>query len=283
MVIRKLAAAMFAAMLFSACTEHAEQPNSAAAAPQVTLAEQPPPVETAPPASPIPNLQNEILDDRSKQTTSPLGTFDFKNYTYKLPRGWQNPDSDEITLTNGRIEPVAVDTDLGMDPDELAERKSRRRIGMSYVTTKYFDVTGDGEDEAFVICKVETTGSAIPQIVYVFTWKDGKPELIWPFRTGDRADGGLKDVRGEDGELIVELYGQDRFLLGDTETSKITDDEEQLCCPLFFTRTRYKWNGKNFQMQGKRLTFPVADPAATPVENMAELVEKNAAAKKRNR
>jgi hypothetical protein len=170
-----------------------------------------------------------------------------------------------------------------MDPDELAERKSRRRIGMSYVTTKYFDVTGDGEDEAFVICKVETTGSAIPQIVYVFTWKDGKPELIWPFRTGDRADGGLKDVRGEDGELIVELYGQDRFLLGDTETSKITDDEEQLCCPLFFTRTRYKWNGKNFLMQGKRLTFPVADPAATPVENMAELVEKNAAAKKRNR
>ena len=283
MVIEKLAAVLFAATLFSACTRPAEQANSVPAPVATQAAEIAQATPAEPPASPIPNLQTEILDDRNKQTSSPLGTFDFKNYTYKLPRGWQNPDSDEITLTNGRIEPVAVDTDLGMDPDELAERKSRRRIGMSYVATKYFDVTGDGQDEAFVICKVETTGSAIPQIVYVFTWKDEKPELIWPFRTGDRADGGLKDVRGEDGELVVELYGQDRFLLGDTETSKITDDEEQLCCPLYFTRTHYKWNGKNFQLQGKRLTFPVADPSAAPVENMAELVNEKNAPKKRLR
>ena len=99
------------------------------------------------------------------------------------------------------------------------------------------DVTGDGEDEAVVILKIETGGSAIPQLVYVFTWKDGKPELIWPFRTGDRADGGLKDVRAENGQLVIELYGQDRFILGQTETGKITDDREQLCCPTYFTRS----------------------------------------------
>jgi hypothetical protein len=274
MVNEKLAAVLCAAMLFSACTRPAEQANIT---PDPTAANTPafsPPEAAESPASSIPNLQAEILDDRNKQTSSPLGTFDFKNHTYPLPRGWQNPDSAEITLTNGRIEPVAVDTDIGMDPDEIAERKSRRRIGMSFVTAKYLDVTGDGEDEALVVLKVETTGSAIPQIVYVFTWKDGQPELIWPFRTGDRADGGLKDLRAENGELVVELYGQDRFLLGDTETSKITDDEEQLCCPLFFTRSRYKWNGKNFQLQGKRLTFPTNDPSATPIENMMEIVEK---------
>ncbi|HMJ09286.1 MAG TPA: hypothetical protein VK468_09795 [Pyrinomonadaceae bacterium] len=233
-----------------------------------------------PDASQIPNLQAELLDERGKTTASPLGTFDFKNYTYPLPRGWQNPDSADMTLTNGRVAPVAVDTDLGMDPDELAERKSRRRIGMSYVTTKFFDVTGDGQDEAFVVLKVETTGSAIPQIVYVYTWKDDKPELIWPIRTGDRADGGLKDLRGENGELVIELYGQDRFVLGDTETSKITDDEEQLCCPTYFTRSRYKWNGKDFLMQGKRLTFPTADPSQPPVENMMEIIEKQKGGKK---
>ena len=144
MVIEKLAAVLFAATLFSACTRPAEQANSVPAPVATQAAEIAQATPAEPPASPIPNLQTEILDDRNKQTSSPLGTFDFKNYTYKLPRGWQNPDSDEITLTNGRIEPVAVDTDLGMDPDELAERKSRRRIGMSYVATKYFDVTGDG-------------------------------------------------------------------------------------------------------------------------------------------
>jgi hypothetical protein len=143
---------------------------------------------------------------------------------------------------------------------------------MSYVTTKYLDVTGDGQDEAIVILKVETEGSAIPQIGYVFTWMDSKPELIWPFRTGDRADGGLKDVRSENGMMIVELYGQDRFILGQTETGKITGDEEQLCCPLYFTRSSYKWNGNAFLMQGKRLTYSMSDKTAPPLENYGDKV-----------
>jgi hypothetical protein len=136
-----------------------------------------------------------------------------------------------------------------MSDEMRAEAKASRRIGMSYVTTRFIDLTGDGKDEAVVILKVETAGSAIPQLVYVYEWKDGKPELIWNFRTGDRADGGLKDIRVENGVVVVELYGQDRFLLGETETSKITGDEEQLCCPLFFTRTNYKWNGRTFLLQ----------------------------------
>lgn len=230
---------------------------------------------TATPTPAPPDLQAELLDDRNKTTQSPLGTFDFKNHTYELPRGWQNPDgTTEITLVNGKVAPVEAATSEDMDPETKAAVKAERRIGMSYVTTKYFDITGDGEDEALVILKIETAGSAIPQLVYVFTWKDGKPELIWPFRTGDRADGGLKDLRAENGELVVELYGRDRFILGQTETGKITGDEEQLCCPTFFTRSRYKWNGKNFLMQGKRLTFSVEDPNAAPQENLIEQIEK---------
>ena len=77
-------------------------------------------------------------------------------------------------------------------------------------------------------------------------------------------------MRVENGLVVVELYGQDRFLLGQTETGKIGDDREQLCCPTYFTRTLYKWNGNAFTMQGKRLTFPMNDPKATPVENMGE-------------
>ena len=234
-----------------------------------------PSIQPIPSSSPArPNLQSEFLDDRFKSSRSPLASIDFKNYSYPLPHGWQNPDGSDLTLVNGKLDPVSADTDLGMDPEEAAEAKSQRRIGGSYVTTRFFDVTGDGEDEAFVIIKIETTGSAIPQIVYVFTYGQDKPELIWYFRTGDRADGGLKDIRSENDQLVVELFGQDRFLLGGIETSKITDDYEQICCPTFFTRSFYKWNGKTFQIQGKRLTFSVADPKSPPVENMSELVEK---------
>ena len=202
----------------------------------------------------LPNLQTEILNGKNNTTDSPIGKFDFKNYTYPLPRGWQDKDSKDITLENG------------------TRRMSEDQIGMSYVTTKFGDVTGDGQDEAFVILRIDTAGAAIPQSVYVFTWKDAKPEPIWNFRTGDRTDGGLKTLRAENGNLVVELYGQDRFILGEVETMKITGDEENLCCPAFFTRTYYKWNGSGFRMQGKRETYSMEDPDAPPVENKGDLV-----------
>jgi hypothetical protein len=227
----------------------------------------------APAPSPqVPDLQAEILDNRYKSTGSPLGSFDFKNFTYPLPRGWQHPDGDEITLLNGKLEPRFKDIHEEMTPEEKAAARLERRIGMSYVTTRFLDADGDGQEDAAVILKVETGGSAIPQLVYIYGWKDGQPELRWSFRTGDRADGGLKDLRAENGELVVELYGQDRFLLGPNETSKITGDEEQICCPLFFTRSFYKWNGRSFQLQRKRLTYEVANLSAPPLENHGDIM-----------
>jgi hypothetical protein len=235
------------------------------------------PVQTAvrnepPPA--LPNLQAELLDDRDKTTQSPIGKFDFKNYTYELPRGWQNPDgTTEITLRNGHLDPVeGKSTSNEMSDEEKAAIRQARRIGMTYVTTKYFDLTGDGQDEAVVILKIETGGAAVPQIAYIYSWKADAPELIFTFRTGDRADGGLKDVRLENSMLVLELYGQDRFLLGGVETGRVTGDEEQLCCPIFFTRTTYKWNGSTFLMQGKRLTFSLATPSLPPDENLGDRV-----------
>ena len=260
-----------AVLLFaSACGTSTEADSDAVhaepAQPQV-------PAQPAPSPSPdIPDLQTEILDDRNKSTTSPLGSFDFKNFTYPLPRGWQNPDGTDLTLVDGHRMPVSKFIDEEMEDEEKAEARALRRIGMSHVTTKYFDITGDGHDEAIVILKVETTGNAIPQLVYIYEWKDGQPQLLWNFRTGDRADGGLKDMRAENGEFVVELFGQDRFLLGETETGKITGDEEQLCCPIYFTRTFYKWNGRDFLMQRKRLTYSVTDPSAPPIENYGDVV-----------
>jgi hypothetical protein len=204
----------------------------------------------------IPNLQSEILDEANSNADAPIGDFDFKNYTYPLPRGWQDSDGKDLTLENG-TRPLI-----------------KEKIGAALVATRFGDATGDGIAEAFVILKILTAGSAIPQIVYVFTWQDEQPELIWHFRTGDRADGGLKNIFAENGKLVVELYGQDRYILGEVETMKITGDEEQLCCPTHFTRAIYEWNGSVFRIQGKRLTFSAADKTAPPVENKNELSEK---------
>lgn len=256
--------------IFSACGNNSEDaqtvvPNVAANT-NVQVAVEPSPnsnSQNSPTPQP-PNLQAELLDDRNKTTVSPLGKFDFKNFEYELPRGWQDSDGKEAVLENGIR--------------RMTEEP--KKIGLSYVTTKFMDVTGDGQDEAFVILKITTGGSAIPQIVYIYEWKDEKPELLWFFRTGDRSDGGLKDLRVENGELIVEIFGQDRYIVGEGETHKLTGDEEQICCPTFFTRSAYKWNGKNFPIQGKRLTYSIADKNAPPQENMVEILEKQNGGKK---
>jgi hypothetical protein len=268
-----------AAVFLAACSDVKVPTNTAA--PTFDLAQKPLPEASASPSPDIPDLQTEITDERFRSSAAPICSFDFLNYTYELPRGWQNPDgTTSLTLKNGKTDPVGIDADE-TTPEKKAEVRQQRRIGLTHVSTKCFDATGDGEDEAVVVLKIETGGSAIPQVVYVFTWKDGKPEVIWPFRTGDRSDGGLKDIRPENGMLVIELYGQDRFLLGQTETGKITGDEVQLCCPTHFTRSRYKWNGKDFLMQGKRLTYLTADQSATPVENMGAIVNEQQSNKKK--
>jgi hypothetical protein len=225
------------------------------------------------PSPAIPNLQAELADGQNTTSTSQISSFDFRNFTYELPRGWQNPDGTaEMRLVDGKAAPIAKDIDQNLDDEQRAAAKSQRRIGMSLVTVKYMDLTGDGADEAVVVLKIETGGSALPQIAYVFRWKNSAPEQIWYFRTGDRADGGLKNFFPDNGLFIVELYGQDRFILGQIETGKITGDEEQLCCPTHFTRSAYKWNGSTFLLTGKRHTFSLADPSAPPQENLGDKV-----------
>jgi len=245
---------LFFFLILSACQSGVENVQTPITS-EPTPAPSPSPATS--PSPTIPNLQSELTDTRNKTTEAAIGKFDFKNHTYPLPRGWQGAGGvTELAIENGTAPASQED----------------KQIGLSYITTKFLDVTGDGQEEAVVVLKIVTAGSALPQVAYVFEWKNDAPELIWYFRTGDRADGGLKDLRAESGEFVIELYGQDRFILGETETGKVTGDEEQLCCPIFFTRTAYKWNGKNFLMQRKRLTFSTEDPNAPPVENMADKV-----------
>lgn len=249
---------IFITALFSACgnseansSRGSQQPNE--------LSKNFSPARDSQTAAPKPpDLQSELVSKENTLTTSAIGKIDFKNFTYPLPRGWQDSDGSKVELTNG------------------VRRMSEDRIGISHVTTKYGDATGDGKDEAFVILKIETAGSAIPQVVYVFSLRNGEPDLVWHFRTGDRADGGLKKVYTEDSGIVVELYGQDRYILGEVETMQITGDEAQICCPTHFTRTKYKWNGANFRMQGKRETFSMTEENTPPEENKNEAVLKEA-------
>lgn len=112
----------------------------------------------------------------------------------------------------------------------------------------YGDITGDGLEEAMVVFGLTTRGSAIPHYVYIFTMEKDQPKLIWDFETGDRADGGLRQVYAENGELVIELYGKGKVIGGDLYADDGMTGGD--CCPTHFTLAHYQWQGDHFQQKG---------------------------------
>ncbi len=124
--------------------------------------------------------------------------------------------------------------------------------GMHFGGVVYGDVTGDGSEEAIAILGIQNRGSAIPNCVYIYTLKHSQPSLLWGFVTGDRADGGLRRIYVEEGELVIELYGKGTRIGGKLYGTEMVG----ACCAKSVTRTRYRWRRDRFRPQGRSEVFP---------------------------
>ncbi|MCA1640257.1 MAG: hypothetical protein LC768_18375 [Acidobacteria bacterium] len=127
--------------------------------------------------------------------------------------------------------------------------------GIFFGEADYWDLTGDGKEEAILTLSIQTGGSAIPELIYIYTLQNSKPKMLWGFMTGDRAEGGLKEVYAENGELVVELFGVDKFENNEWKFNLPKEGAGGLCCPTVFTKFRFKWNGRNFALIGKPELF----------------------------
>ena len=166
----------------------------------------------------------------SQQSRPSIRSVDFANSSYPwIPDLGDAKKS--FTLRNG--ERPATRNDSGLI-DEM---------GVFFQSVKYGDVTGDGIEEAIVFLSIQTGGSATPGLVYIYTLHKDRPTLLWVRSTGDRADGGLRDVYAQNGQLVVEL---------NTSVGSRGD-----CCPTRYTRTRYEWRGGRFRTKRKE-TLPIA-------------------------
>jgi hypothetical protein len=143
-------------------------------------------------------------------------SVDFRNFTYTpacadfeaAPGEAKNP----IRVAGGRFE-ARPGTDLEGTYFEVTD-------------VTYGDLTGDGHDEAIVQTMCSTGGTGRFDEGFVYGMKDGKPVLLGEIPGGDRASGGVRCVRVEDGALQVERTGNESgaargvdFI--DTETWKV--------------------------------------------------------------
>lgn len=117
---------------------------------------------------------------------------------------------------------------------------------VSLVALAYGDVTADDNEEAFVVLTESHPGTAITYYIYVYTMSEKNPKLLWAVETGDRGQGGLRKAYAENGELVIELYGNNSRVNGN-----VFGDDISACCPSSFTRTRYRLVRSQFAQHGE--------------------------------
>jgi len=175
-------------------------------------------------ASPVPQASTAP----SPTPSSAIRLIDFANFTYPGKPVFMH-GLESFTLHNGKSK-----GDGEYDS-----------VGLAFLD--YGDATGDGAEEAIAVIYMSVRGSAIPYSVYIYTLKDGMPRLLWAFPTGDRADGGLRQVQAAGGELVIELYGKGKMIGKDlyAEDGMTGGD----CCPTHFTRVTYEWRRNTFDQK----------------------------------
>ena len=79
-------------------------------------------------------------------------------------------------------------------------------------------------------------------VVFMYTLTNNKAKMLWMHETGDRADGGLRNIYIENGNLAIEQYNLEKTVINGEEISTTG-----YCCPKTFTRSYYKWDGESLQ------------------------------------
>lgn len=159
------------------------------------------------------------------QCTAQIGirSIDFKNFTYHPHCAADEPQT--ITVRNGEF---SMEKKM---PDYTD------RLWFQIFEISYGDVDGDRSEEAIVLSVCNTGGTGNFSEGFVYKLKNGRPTMLVRIGGGDRAYGGLRTARVENGVLTVERNDP-----GDNGAS---------CCPEFVETQKYKFvNGKLTDLGG---------------------------------
>jgi hypothetical protein len=154
---------------------------------------------------------------------SDIRRVDFKNFTYLAHCVSEKPQ--KITVKNGEFS------------EEKQEDGYVDRFYFEVFNIAYGDLNGDRQDEAIVLSVCNTGGTGNFSEGFIYAMKGGKPSLLARIPGGDRAYGGLRSTRVENGLLVVE--------------SNDVGPEGGACCPQAVITTKYKLAGSKIVRYGK--------------------------------
>jgi hypothetical protein len=187
---------------------------------------------------PVANSPTFYPTDKSEVSASPgshIRKVDFDNFSYPFP---DKPNGrKKIKLRDGE-----------QPPTQFGKHGIPHNLGYGLSDVSFADLTGDGVEEAIVLMGLIHSGTSTAGYVYIYGMKKQRPVLLWSFEYGDRADGGLRNIYAEDGELVIELDGRNKIIGTDLYADDGTNRGD--CCPDAFTRTRYRWQQGRFRRQG---------------------------------
>jgi hypothetical protein len=147
---------------------------------------------------------------------------DFKNFTYEPYCA--GDETEKVTVKNSEFS------------KETKQEEYTDHFWFKVEPASYGDLNGDNSEEAVIVSFCNTGGTGDFSEGFVFTMKGGKPTLLSRFEGGDRAYGGLRSAKVENGLLVV-----DRNDVGEAGGA---------CCPEFSVTTKYKWTGKELEKSG---------------------------------
>lgn len=151
---------------------------------------------------------------------SDIRKIDFRNYSYNT---CFSEDKKTTRITKGKYE------------REIKEGDYKYTVYFEVRDVIYGDLDGDGKEEAVVSTMCSGGGTGRFTEALIFRSKNGKEELIGSTGMGDRADGGLHDIKFVNGQLKVEQYG----------------GNAGACCPEYIVTHTYKLTGKGLVEIGK--------------------------------
>ncbi len=169
-----------------------------------------------------------------KDASVDIANIDFKNFTF--PDLLQGMSSKTFTLNKGQF------------------RNGKLSASRVYTLRKtyYFDITGDGKDEAVTHILAEGCGENCDShsFFYVHKIENNQPKLIWQIATGSEVLGGLKSIAFNNKQIIIEAFGS-CMIQNSLIFAKYDAKNPQKNLPSDYTRFVLAMNGNIFSQTSR--------------------------------